>query len=145
MGAAQRTGRVDGLAMLLAYRTCFARGRTVQRVTLLVAQIHSNNCYTYSGDTPSRTFNMNMMDSKSKFPPQSPCMYVRYEVGVNLLSSSSLSSLPEMFVILYSPPPPTSATVMLFIYIDCSIDYNSSTCRYRLHIISQCLNISMQG
>ena len=51
MGAAQRTGRVDGLAMLLAYRTCFARGRTVQRVPLLVAPIHSNNCYTYRGDT----------------------------------------------------------------------------------------------
>ena len=77
MGAAQRTGRVDGLAMLLAYRTCFARGRTVQRVTLLVAQIHSNNCYTYSGDTPSRTFNMNMMDSNPNFHHRvHVCMYV---------------------------------------------------------------------
>ena len=42
-------------------------------------------------------------------------MYIRYGVGVDLLHSSALSSLPEMFVILYSPPPTTSAIVMLFI------------------------------
>ena len=138
MGAAQRTGRVDGLAMLLAYRTCFARGRTVQRVPLLVAPIHSNNCYTYRGDTKQ-----DLQHEHDGFEIQistTESMYVCTLRSVNLLSSSALSSLPEMLVILYSPPLTTSAIVMLFIYIDFSIDYNSSTCRYILHIISQCLN-----